>query len=110
MLQDYVQVATNSVRILTFRYVPSPLTQSQIQREIDARRPIVVGINPSGTVVFSESQHIAVIVGYQTQAGLFSVVVNDPFPYEAAGYPDPYLLSVARVDAPQCRFPRPPAC
>ena len=93
MLQAYAQIATNNSRTLTFQFIPAPLSQLQVQQEIDAKRPIVAGINPSGTVVFGTSQHLVVVVGYQMQAGQFNVVVNDPFPFEAAGYPDPYLLS-----------------
>ena len=102
MLQEYAQVATNGTETLTFQYAPSPLAQPQVQAELDAKRPILVGINPSGTVIFSESQHVVVVVGYQEQNGQFNVVVNDPFPFALAGYPDPYLaVGATQIQAGQ---------
>jgi hypothetical protein len=48
-------------------------------------------------VTFGNSGHLVVIVGYDTSSGAQDVVVNDPYPYAAAGYPDPYLGAGAQA-------------
>jgi hypothetical protein len=68
----------------------------QAQSDIDSGAPIFAGINPSSSsVLFGQSQHLVVIVGYEIQNGQDYLVVNDPFPYAEVGVPDPYLSAGA---------------
>ncbi len=39
-------------------------------------------------------------MGYEIQNGQDYLVVNDPFPFAAAGYPDPYLSAGAQALQP----------
>jgi hypothetical protein len=96
MLQYYSAYATDETEELSFLFVPSALTFQQIQTEIAANRPILTGINVGNAVTFGNSGHLVVIVGYDAQSSLQNVVVNDPFPYATAGYPDPYLAAGAQ--------------
>ena len=101
MLQQYSLIATNGTKELSAVFAPNMLPPQQIQTEIQAKRPVLAGINPGQTfAIFGNSEHLVVIVGYETSNGQFSLVVNDPFPYEAVGSPDPYLAVGATLLRP----------
>ena len=97
MLEDYSYYASSGTQVLYSQFTPSPLTFQQAQHDIDSNTPILGGINPgSSSVLFGQSQHLVVIVGYEIQNGQDYLAVNDPFPFAAAGVPDPYLSSGAQ--------------
>jgi hypothetical protein len=98
MLQQYPVMAGafygRQIVPLSFQASHFPLSKQRVTDEIDADRPILVGISPSGPAVFGP-QHVALIVGYETDDNdnLF-LVVNDPFPFAffaQQGMPDPYV-------------------
>src|SRR5262249_7148560 len=60
------------------------LSPQQITSYIDGNTPVIAGITPSSIPYppgMGFSQHAVVIVGYDTSAGGFNVVINDPYPY-----------------------------
>jgi hypothetical protein len=69
------------------------LSAAEVKAEIDAGRPILVGISPGKAIPPPVPDHVALIVGYQTQAnGDIDLIVNDPWPYFATpNVPDPYV-------------------
>jgi hypothetical protein len=62
------------------------LSFDNVQNEIDAGRPIIAGISPSGYRYAGVSEHVALIVGYEGS----NLIVNDPFPFATAFSGDPY--------------------
>lgn len=86
-------------RILNASLVTAPVGPDLIKREIDAGRPIVLGITPGpGFALPNASQHIAVLVGYDFTDGRRQVVINDPFPFDLppySAYAHPYLVTAA---------------
>jgi len=111
MLQQYPLMAGAITRqpVAPLRFQGgAALTREQVRDEIDASRPILVGISPSGNPVFGP-QHVALIVGYESDANdnLF-LIVNDPFPFSyfaPRGIPDPYILAGGiNVDAGRYRI------
>lgn len=76
---------------LTFR----PLAAEEIKAEIDARRPIIIGISPGNNFAIpNASAHVAVLIGYDFDSPTHTVIVNDPFPFSFVPYlqfPHPYL-------------------
>lgn len=96
MLEDYSYYASGGAEELYSQYTASQLPFQQVTGDIDSSTPILAGINPSGTVVFGQSEHLVVIVGYEIKSGQDYLVVNDPFPFAAQGYPDPYLNAGAQ--------------
>ena len=76
------------------------LTAAAIKKEIDAGRPIMVGISPGGNPAAEGltvkqtpvAQHVALIIGYQEKDGKLQVIINDPWPYRLRPRdPNPYL-------------------
>lgn len=70
------------------------LSEAQIARAIDRRAPLLAGITPQGYAPppgQGLSQHDVVIEGYERRGGVFSVIVNDPYPFPP-GVPPPYLF------------------
>jgi len=67
------------------------LSFDEVMEEIDNERPFIIGISPAGSPVSNVSAHVAVIRGYKDEGGRSEVLVNDPFPFERAGSPNPYL-------------------
>jgi hypothetical protein len=65
--------------VLTAQYVPSPVNRYGVAGEIVANRPIVAGISPTSHNQNTPSEHVALIVGYQSNGAEFRVIVNDPF-------------------------------
>jgi hypothetical protein len=101
MLEDYSYYASSGTAVLSSKFTPSQLAFQQAQKDIDSNTPVLAGINPSSSsVLFGQSQHLVVIVGYEIQNGQDYLVVNDPFPFAAAGYPDPYLSAGAQALQP----------
>lgn len=85
-----------SVSSLSGNEQRTPLDPSEIVEEIEAGRPIVIGISPSGfPYPGGLAEHVALIVGYKGNEENLVVVVNDPFPFELVGR-DPYLLAGGR--------------
>jgi hypothetical protein len=79
---------------LTVQWRYSALNNQEIVNEIDARRPVILGISPSGYPQNVQSEHVALLIGYEaTNAGM-NVIVNDPFPFDRVPFnqhPNPYL-------------------
>jgi hypothetical protein len=101
MLEDYSYYASSGTQVLYSQFTPAQLAFQQTQHDIDSNTPLLAGINPSSSsVLFGQSQHLVVIVGYEIQNGQDYLVVNDPFPFAAAGYPDPYLSAGAQALQP----------
>jgi hypothetical protein len=77
------------------------LSPDEVKRELDAGRPIVAGINPNARPdIFGASAHVALIVGYRVVDGTLWLLVNDPFPFSPALWPDPYIAVGARLLEP----------
>jgi len=93
MLTQYPAFAsrvTHTSTQLTARATRSRLSLPTVQSEIDAGRPIVAGISPSGYRTSAVSEHVALIVGYDDD----DLIVNDPFPFETAAFAgDPYVAA-----------------
>lgn len=80
MLTQYPAFASgvsNSSTKITIQPINRPLTLADLKSEIDAGRPVIAGISPSGYQAAGVSQHVALIVGYNND----SLIVNDPFPF-----------------------------
>lgn len=77
-------------RVLSSSLLFAPLSMQDVMAEISARRPVLAGISPNGISFPDFPEHAVVIVGYDTSATP-ALVVNDPFPYAAAGMINPYL-------------------
>jgi hypothetical protein len=78
MLNQYPRLAGDQPLRFTSSY--SPIETDTIKEEIDADRPILIGITPSGARL-PISQHVALLIGYEEDEDQFFVIVNDPFPY-----------------------------
>jgi hypothetical protein len=89
MLTRYPDVASgrtrSSTRIRT-RTSSRALSKSELREEIEAGRPVVAGISPSGYRHPGVSEHVALIVGIEGA----DIIVNDPFPFDLAFSGDPY--------------------
>jgi peptidase C39-like protein len=86
--------------ILTSQLLFRALSFAETKSEIDAGRPVVAGITAGGFPFPNFSQHVTVIVGYETSAAGQYLVVNDPFPYNLPqfilqGRPNPYMFAGA---------------
>lgn len=94
MITKYSKYRWNNAFQLDNDYVARALTMAQIKTEIDASRPVIAGICPSGNAK-PVSEHVAVIIGYadgtlnNNGAGCFMVKVNDPYSYPRGK--NPYL-------------------
>jgi hypothetical protein len=94
MITKYSKFRWNNAAQLDVDYLARSLTTAQIKTEIDASRPIIAGISPSGNVR-PVSEHVALIIGYAdgtlntTGGTCFKVRVNDPYPYPRGN--NPYL-------------------
>ncbi|HXV68639.1 MAG TPA: papain-like cysteine protease family protein [Nitrospira sp.] len=67
---------------LTARSKTGRLSEAEVKQELDANRPIIVGLSPSGFKVEGATQHMALIVGYTEGSDHLTLIVNDPFPFE----------------------------
>ena len=79
---DAVEYLTRRpVKNLSASSQSSRLTKSEVKAEIDAARPIIVGIS-FDNMPRPLSQHVALIVGYDEDSkSNLRLTVNDPFPY-----------------------------
>jgi len=86
MLEQYPGLATQGGKAreiaLTVQLKDGSLSEEEVKREIDEGRPIIVGLSPRGFKVDGIRQHMALIVGYDTNSGDLMLTVNDPFPFE----------------------------
>lgn len=95
MISKYSQTRWANAARIDCDYVARALTIAQIKTEIDASRPIITGICPSGTTGRPVSEHVALLIGYAdgTLTGngnaCFMVKINDPYPYPRGQ--NPYL-------------------
>jgi hypothetical protein len=90
MLEKY-PVETAKMRPIGSELVPGCLNKDQIKKEIDAGRPIEVGITPGADPAPAANAHVALIIGYQEKGADFQVVVNDPWPYHVRTDPNFYI-------------------
>jgi hypothetical protein len=90
MLEKY-PVETAKMKPIGSELVPGCLTKDQIKKEIDAGRPIEVGITPGADPAPAANAHVALIIGYQEKGADFQVVVNDPWPYHVRTDPNFYI-------------------
>jgi peptidase C39-like protein len=68
----------------------TPMSPLAVKAEIDAGRPIIAGITPgAGMMPPGLAQHAILIVGYDNSGS--TLVINDPFPYQAVGMIPPYI-------------------
>ena len=64
--------------------VTRALSRDEIQAEIDAGRPVLLGIG-GASIGSSRAQHAIVLVGYELTAdGRIAIVFQDPFPFDDA--------------------------
>lgn len=103
LLRNYQYLARqytgNSFRSFDVRAV-GRLTPDQIEREINRRNPIIIGVSPSGMGDYyppGMGEHVALIVGFESDGRNFWLKVNDPMPYGYFGY-DPYLAAGGQLD------------
>lgn len=95
MIAKYSQVRWDNAAKITTDYVAKALTFAQVKSEIDAKKPIIAGISPSGTTGRKVPEHVAMIIGYTegklTGSGnkCFMLKINDPFLYPKGN--DPYI-------------------
>lgn len=78
------------------------LSMSEVQQEIDAGRPIELGVTPEGPFQ-GQAGHDVVLVGYSApNASTFLVTINDPAPYDLLVGPlqNPYRLAGGTVLQP----------
>lgn len=83
------------------------LSFSELINEIEAGRPVLAGISPSGMGKYyphGMSEHVVVVIGYQNNGPVGQVLVNDPMPYGKFGF-DPYLwIGADRVQGGRYRI------
>ena len=88
MLTRYPQTATNlsgNVTRISTLTSQSRLSLESLKAEIDAGRPVVAAISPSGYRT-NVSEPVALIIGYDED----DLIVNDPFPFALAFTGNPY--------------------
>lgn len=85
LIDQYGLFSNNFTRspVLSSRISLSALTFNNTASEINSGRPILAGISPNGYSYPNISEHVVVIVGYVINNQGQTLVVNDPFPYEA---------------------------
>ncbi|MGQ0666064.1 MAG: C39 family peptidase [Nitrospiraceae bacterium] len=77
-----IPAASGGATRLTARSKAGRLSEAEVKQELDANRPIIVGLSPSGFKVDGATQHMALIVGYKEGPDNLTLIVNDPFPFE----------------------------
>ncbi len=87
-----------------FRVIPKKkrLSPKQIIRHIESGNPIIAAISPSGMGYLypdGMGEHVVVIVGYDDENPSFTILINDPMPFESLGY-DPYLAVGGKLTIP----------
>ena len=77
----------------------APLAPDEVRAELNAGRPVVAAITPSGMPLGPTPQHVALIIGYEDlPGGGLALIVNDPWPYQMPD--DPYIMRGAQAVAP----------
>ena len=94
LITQYPQIVARTNRNDKFFLHPveatSAISRAQVRSEIDGGRPIIAGISPGQQFLPpGVSEHAVLIVGY-ADAGS-TLIVNDPFPYQAANMMPSYL-------------------
>lgn len=104
LVNGYGQVAKQlqlTSRVLASRLRFGALSFEDTASEINAGRPILAGISPSGYAYPNFSEHAVLIVGYRNDATGQWLLVNDPFPYEYfPANPNPYAAAGALAVQP----------
>lgn len=108
LITQYPQIVARTAGNTTFlqaKFAVTALPLAAVMAEIDAGRPIAAGISPgAGFLPPGVSEHAVLIVGYDSAST--TVIVNDPFPYQAQHIPASYLqvggsqLQVGRFSVP----------
>jgi hypothetical protein len=93
LIVQYPQIVARTSGNTTFFRNPSEtlssLSATRVVDEIDNGRPIIAGISPGMQFLPpGVSEHAVLIVGYESGGSV--LIVNDPFPYQAAGMPPSY--------------------
>jgi hypothetical protein len=90
MVRRYPEMLRNLNRYdgpaITVQWKYSALSDNEIENEIDAERPIIAGISPSGYPQNVQSEHVALVIGYESTDDGMNVIVNDPFPFDRAPF------------------------
>jgi hypothetical protein len=87
---QFMSVVTGGNYHLQQKSSLTPLPANTVKAEIDARRPIIAGISAGeGMQPPGIAQHAVLIIGYAD--GGNTVIINDPWPYQAVGQVAPYL-------------------
>lgn len=94
LIVQYPQIVARTNGNSTFFHHPkevtSALTEAEVKKEIDEGRPIIAGISPGMQFLPpGTSEHAVLIIGYEN--GGSTLIVNDPFPYQAAQMMPSYL-------------------
>ena len=90
------RVTGRRVNLISGSDEPTELGPDDIIDEIEAGRPIIAGISPSGMrYPGGLSEHVAVIIGYKGDEDDLNLIVNDPFPFQLMGV-DPYRSAGGR--------------
>lgn len=100
MLLQYPMIAGSVTRQriagVRSRYRLSSISEEEVRGEIDAGRPVIAGISPSG-ITGPFAQHVSLVVGYDDDDEDFRLIVNDPYPYQYVGNRfDPYIRAGGR--------------
>jgi len=94
VLQEYPPKA--AAPAIKSQHLVRPLTEAEVKTEIDAGRPVIAGISPSPGPA-NPPQHVALITGYvEDSDGQLHLIVNDPYPLDATGMPNPYVMAGAQ--------------
>lgn len=101
VLVEALKAYPRSVQMLTGRgqprmdpdYDSASLSAEDVVDLIDDGVPIIAGISPSRSGL-PASEYVALIIGYRNDGE--TLIINDPFPFESAGHPNPYIAAGAR--------------
>jgi hypothetical protein len=99
MISSYPKVACKALyqnnTTLNSQFASNFLAANFLIAELDAKRPVIAGINPGAQFVLpGNSQHVALVVGYFYSGSNLILKINDPFPYSITGT-DPYAANGA---------------
>lgn len=106
MIKDYSAFASDNKIKLSSKHKNSALSFDDIKIEINAKRPIIAGINTSG-INKKMTEHVAVVIGYNEnkvkqkdgkEKTCQYIKVNDPFPFNLFGQ-NPYVKAGGKQSA-----------
>lgn len=98
MIREYSSAASKKTIRLSSQHKNSALSFDEVKKEIDAKRPIIAGINTSG-IDKRMTEHVSVVIGYNEnkvkqkdgkEVTCKYIKVNDPFPFNQFGV-NPYV-------------------